>query len=471
MPGKGQKKERPFVGRPDDPLALSIVADAMIERLRVRNYSPNTLKSHRINLDSFLEWCHLRAIGSAAEVTPAILENFQRWLYHFRKPDGQPLGFTTQHGRLQTVRFLFQWLARSRLLPYNPASEIELPRVHKRLPKHVLTAEEADRIISQPDLDSPLGLRDRAILEVLYSSGMRRSELVALRLYDVDLDHGTLRIRKGKGGRDRVLPLGERACHWTQKYLLEVRPFFVVEPDEGVLFINHYGEQMHPNFLGRRVREYIDQANIGKAGSCHLFRHAMATLMLENGADIRYIQQMLGHANLETTEIYTHVSIRKLKDIHTATHPSARMKKRESGAIEWRDAAEDASSETTPVSEPIEISAPVSPDNEPEPLARNPVLPSGKTINHRSPVLNRMRKAGQWAVPYKKEIRQQKSGSQSGSSRGGERWDEEEDQRLIRTYDEGTSLDEIAARHGRSRLSVWRRVRHLAKTGRIEKRY
>ncbi len=394
------KKERPFVGNPNDPLALSIVADALIERLRIRNYSENTLRSHRISLDCFLEWCHLRAIASAAEVTPSILENFQRWLYHFRKPDGQPLGFVTQNGRLQTVRFLFQWLARSRLLPYNPASEIELPRVHKRLPKHVLTAEEADRIINQPDLDSPLGLRDRAILEVLYSSGMRRSELVKLKLYDVDLDRGTLRIREGKGGKDRILPLGERACHWTQKYILDVRPFFVVEPDEGVLFINHYGEMMHPNFLGRRVREYIDQANIGKGGSCHLFRHAMATLMLENGADIRYIQQMLGHANLETTEIYTHVSIRKLKDIHMATHPSAKMQKRPNLEWDWSDEEKPTppppSTEPSPTSE-IVVASP--PKSEPEALPWNPFLPSGKTMNHRSPVLNKMRRTTRWSRP------------------------------------------------------------------------
>lgn len=399
------KKERPFVGNPQDPLALSIVADALLERLRIRNYSDNTIKSHRINLDCFLEWCHLRALGSAAEITPAILENFQRWLYHFRKPDGEPLGFVTQNGRLQTIRFLFQWLARSRLLPYNPASEIELPRVHKRLPKHVLTAEEADRIISQPDLESPLGLRDRAILEVLYSSGMRRSELVKLRLYDVDLDRGTLRIREGKGGKDRVLPLGERACYWTQKYILDVRPFFVVAPDDGVMFINAYGEMLHPNFLGARVRLYIEQANINKSGSCHLFRHAMATLMLENGADIRYIQQMLGHANLETTEIYTHVSIRKLKDIHSATHPSAKMKKRPAND-EWDWSAEEKPAgapavDAPPMSETVqtEIVVPTPPKEESEPKPWNPFLPSGKTMNHRSPVLNKMRQTTRWSRP------------------------------------------------------------------------
>lgn len=146
------KKERPFVGNPQDPLALSIVADALLDRLRIRNYSDNTIKSHRINLDCFLEWCHLRALGSAAEVTPAILENFRRWLYHFRKPDGEPLGFVTQNGRLQTIRFLFQWLARSRLLPYNPASEIELPRVFRQPLMHaVLNKMRQTTRWSRPD--------------------------------------------------------------------------------------------------------------------------------------------------------------------------------------------------------------------------------------------------------------------------------------------------------------------------------
>lgn len=144
----------------------------------------------------------------------------------------------------------------------------------------------------------------------------------------LDLDRGTIFIRLGKGKRDRVVPIGERAIAWLQKYLADVRVWFACDPDEGFVFLTHRGASLSRNQLTHLVHEYVTHADIGKKGSCHLFRHAMATTMLENGADIRYIQQMLGHRSLETTEIYTHVSIRKLKEIHTMTHPAGRVETR-----------------------------------------------------------------------------------------------------------------------------------------------
>jgi integrase/recombinase XerD len=155
---------------------------------------------------------------------------------------------------------------------------------------------------------------------------MRRMELASLKLYDLDLERGTVMIRLGKGKKDRMIPIGSRALAWIDKYVVEVRPALVREPDDGTLFLSNLNEAFTPNRLTQLVREYIDAAQLGKRGSCHLFRHTMATLMLENGADIRFIQQMLGHAELSTTQIYTQVSIRKLKEIHTLTHP-ARLEK------------------------------------------------------------------------------------------------------------------------------------------------
>jgi integrase/recombinase XerD len=129
-------------------------------------------------------------------------------------------------------------------------------------------------------------------------------------------------VRQGKGKKDRMIPIGERAIRWIDRYVTEVRPGLVLEPDEVTLFLSNLGESFSPNRLTQMVREYVDAAQINKRGSCHLFRHTMATLMLENAADIRFIQQMLGHAELSTTQIYAHVSIRKLKEIHSATHPA-----------------------------------------------------------------------------------------------------------------------------------------------------
>lgn len=183
-------------------------------------------------------------------------------------------------------------------------------------------------MLAQADLNDPIGLRDRAILEVLYSTGIRRREVVELSICSLDRDRGTLFIRKGKGRKDRIIPIGERAMAWVEKYVQEVRPKLAMEPDEGILFLTGEGEAVTPGHLTDQVSAYIEKAGIGKKGSCHLFRHTMATLMLEGGADIRFIQQMLGHESLNSTQLYTRVSIRKLKEIHTATHPGARLARR-----------------------------------------------------------------------------------------------------------------------------------------------
>ena len=170
-----------------------------------------------------------------------------------------------------------------------------------------------------------MGLRDRTMLEAFYSTGIRRMEMANLKLFDLDAERGTIMVRQGKGKKDRMVPIGERALAWAAKYLADARPKLVQEPDDGTLFLTNLGEPFSPNRLTQLVREYVERAELGKTGACHLFRHTMATLMLENGADVRYIQEMLGHAELSTTQIYTQVSIRRLKEIHTATHP-ARLK-------------------------------------------------------------------------------------------------------------------------------------------------
>jgi integrase/recombinase XerD len=152
-------------------------------------------------------------------------------------------------------------------------------------------------------------------------------EMATLNLFDLDSERGTLIVRQGKGKKDRMIPIGERAVAWCQLYLDEVRPSLVYGEDLGTLFLTRRGEVFTPDRLTQMVTRYVEEADIGKRGSCHLFRHAMATLMLEGGADIRFIQEMLGHANLATTQIYTQVAIQKLKEIHSATHPGARLKR------------------------------------------------------------------------------------------------------------------------------------------------
>ncbi|HEY6457991.1 MAG TPA: site-specific tyrosine recombinase XerC [Steroidobacteraceae bacterium] len=308
-----------------DPQGLAAFVMRYLEWLRVHNYAGPTVESREVYLGYFVAWCTERGIATPREVTKPILERYQRSLYQWRKKDGSPLSFRGQHARLVPVRALFKWLTRQNHLLYNPASELELPRLEHRLPKHVLTISEVEQVMRTVDLTEPTGIRDRAILEVLYSTGIRRRELIGLALFDFDRERGTVMIRLGKGKKDRMIPVGDRAMEWVDRYQHQVRPDLVVGREIAhlaTLFLTHTGEPFTPNRLTQLVRRYVQAAELGKSGSCHLFRHTMATLMLENGADIRYIQAMLGHAELSTTQIYTQVSIRKLKQIHTATHPA-----------------------------------------------------------------------------------------------------------------------------------------------------
>jgi integrase/recombinase XerD len=339
MPRRGGRaRRRAPVGDPGDPHGLAAWRGRYLEWLRSHNYSEATVGNRESYLTLFCAWCEDRGLMRPNEITKPILERYQRHLYHHRKPNGQPLSFRSQYSRLIPVRALFKWLARQNVLLYNPASELELPRLEHRLPKHVLTASEAEAVLSQPDTNDPLGVRDRAILETLYSTGMRRMEVVNLGLFDLDLERGTLMVRQGKGKKDRMVPIGERAAAWIEKYRADVRHQLVMEPDEGVLFLTAEGLRFSPNGMTALVRGYVVAAELGKRGACHLFRHTMATLMLEGGADIRFIQQMLGHVKLETTQIYTQVSIRQLKQIHTATHPGAKLEGRRAHATAEGDA-------------------------------------------------------------------------------------------------------------------------------------
>jgi integrase/recombinase XerD len=304
----------------DNPMQGHIAA--YLEWWRTTGHREQGVRIKEKSLRRFVAWAHERGLRSVTEVTLPILERYQRYLYHFRKPDGTPLAFTSQQLLLVPLKSWFKWLTRSRYILYNPASELVLPRKPARLPVHVLTVQEVEHVLNQTDATSAWGVRDRAILETLYSTGVRRSELAALAVFDWDRARGAVTVRQGKGGRDRVVPIGDRAAAWLGKYLDEVRPTLSREPDDGTLFLTDYGERFEKNRLGDLVRRYLDWGGVQAQGSCHLLRHACATHMLENGADIRFIQALLGHADLASTQIYTNVSILKLKEIHAATHPA-----------------------------------------------------------------------------------------------------------------------------------------------------
>ncbi len=323
MPRKKRNVSSPQPARyPIDHNGITPYLNRFIEWTLAMGLMPRTAEIRQRTLTQFVYWCDERGIHTPQDVTRPILERYRRYLYHYRKTNGEPLSFASQQQRLSPIKAFFKWLTKENHILYNPASELELPKVHRKLPKHLLTHEEVERILKQTELHGELGIRDRAIIETLYSTGIRRNELSHLKLYDVDTRNGTVMVREGKGKKDRMVPLGQRACTWVDRYTNDIRPGLVMEPDEGWLFLHEFGEPLHKNRLTDLVKKYIDAAGIDKPGACHIFRHTMATLMLDNGADIRHIQMILGHSQLSTTEIYTQVSIRKLKEVQARTHPA-----------------------------------------------------------------------------------------------------------------------------------------------------
>jgi integrase/recombinase XerD len=322
MPRKGDRKEKPISGDTNDPRSLGSLLRTYLAALEMRNYSPATIDKYRRLLNQFVEWAEERSLQHPVEVTRPILERYQRHLYNYRTKKDKRLSFNDQHQRLSALRSWFKWLAQQRHVLHNPASELELPKLAHRLPKHVLNVQEAEAILDTTNVSQLFGLRDRAMLETLYSTGIRRMELINLQLYDVDHERGVLAVRLGKGQKDRVVPIGARALAWTAKYIAEARPDLITDENETTLYLTKFGESFSASSLSQLVGNYVNEAATGKTGSCHLFRHTMATLMLENGADVRYIQAMLGHAKLDTTQIYTRVAITKLKQVHENTHPA-----------------------------------------------------------------------------------------------------------------------------------------------------
>jgi len=305
---------------------LAVHIRKFLSWLTVTNHSSFTIKNRRTMLSVFYAWCTNRGIVSATEVTRKTLEQYRRYLFHRTKPDGSSLTSTTQSQYLVAVRVFFAWLQNNDLILVNPSAELDLPRAEFVLPKKILTPAQVEKVMAQPDCSTLKGIRDRAMLEVLYSSGIRRNELVHIDLDDVNLDKRLLFIRQGKGGKDRVVPIGSRACTSLDRYIHEVRPSYVRKHSPNIMFLTYFGTPINPDVVTRMVKDYINKAGIESGGSCHVLRHSMATSMLENGADIRYIQSILGHTSLDSTQIYTRVSIMKLKEVHSRTHP-ARLKK------------------------------------------------------------------------------------------------------------------------------------------------
>lgn len=292
---------------------------------RARGQSDATIHSKRLLLAQFKDWCVTQGVHRPSDLDIEELEGYRRHLYQYRKPcNGEPLSLSTQVQRLIAVTTFLKRLYYFRVIHSNFFEYFELPRIPRRLPMDVPDGDELEIVLKQTLVKGRMGLRDRAILEVYNATGIRRSELANLDVRDVDFKYQLLNIRKGKGNRDRRVPIAQRALDWLAKYLKEFRPQLATLESGNALFINQSGKRLSNHKLTDLVGGYIRRSGVRDKGACHVFRHASATNMLRGGADIRYVQEMLGHQHISSTQLYTHVAIGDLSRVYKETHPAAK---------------------------------------------------------------------------------------------------------------------------------------------------
>jgi integrase/recombinase XerD len=311
---------------------MDLLLARFVEAMTAWSWSKRTIPGYAQNVRVFLDWLEAETDAtSMAEVTPELVASYQVALLATETPRGGPLAVGTQHTRLTILKTFFRYLAREGKLLTNPAASLQLPKKRRPLPQANLTAKEAIRLIESIDTTTPVGLRDRSIVEVLYSTGIRNAELRSLTLSDLDPADETLTVRAGKGGKDRVVPLGPVAASVLSDYVAQARPKLLKglrwrRRPKGVthLFVSQWGFPLHAPAVINVVKRAATRAGIKKPIAPHRLRHACATHMLKGGADIRHIQKLLGHASLQTTQLYTHVAISDLKAVHRRFHPRER---------------------------------------------------------------------------------------------------------------------------------------------------
>jgi len=277
-----------------------------------KGLSEHSLSNYRRDLRQFMQWLVGQA-GDPAQTTRAHLYDY---LAHQHQ---KGLSATTVARQLSALRGFYRWMVDQQHMAENPAALIERPKTPQTLPS-TLTEAEVEALLQAPDTEDPLGVRDKAMLEVLYASGLRVTELVSLTTAQVDLRRGVVRI-VGKGNKERLVPLGEEALDWLQRYLHAARPLLPGAANNGVVFPGPSGKHLTRQAFWYRVKQLAQQADIQKPLSPHTLRHAFATHLLNHGADLRVVQLLLGHSSVSTTQIYTHVASERLKKLHSEHHP------------------------------------------------------------------------------------------------------------------------------------------------------
>ncbi len=278
-----------------------------------RGLSPNTVSAYRRDLAGFSEFLKKRKLSNIQQIKRTQVMD------HLMQLKDQGLKATSVARKLAAIKMWFRFLVNERMIGEDPTSVLESPRTWKTLPD-VLGLEEVTRLIGKPNFHRTQGIRDRAVLELLYATGMRVSEVAGLSLKDLHLDMGFVRC-VGKGNKERIVPIGKQATQAISMYLKKARPKLDKGKQPGALFLSRTGTRLSRQMIWNLIRQYAKAARIKKHITPHTLRHSFATHLLERGADLRVVQELLGHANIATTQIYTHVDQGRLKKIHQQFHP------------------------------------------------------------------------------------------------------------------------------------------------------
>ncbi len=296
--------------------SVALLVERYLQHLSQKGYAATTGTLYRRYHDEFLRYLQEdERLDDLKQVDRQVIARYQGYLYSEKRE----LSVASQSHRLVALRGLFKWFEREGILFHDPTMQIELPRKPKRLPRDIFKEDEIRQLLNAVETDSKLGLRDKAILELLYTTGIRSGELANLTLYDLQNENGTLSVRAGKGNKDRVVPVGEVAMAYLEEYLERGRRRFRDADKLSWLFISLRGTQV--KYAASIVQKYAKRAGLKRRTSAHMIRHTIATHMLRNGAPIRVLQELLGHKKLDTTQVYAQVEILDLKKVHKKTHP------------------------------------------------------------------------------------------------------------------------------------------------------
>jgi integrase/recombinase XerD len=306
---------------------FDVLTNRYRQQLEILNFSPQTWRTQSSHLRQFQRFLAEIQIADVQAVTSAMLHDFQRWLFHEPTPQGTMRHVTSQNRNVSTVRSFFAFLHEEGIIAHNPAKNLEHAREPETLPRNVLTPQEARKIIERPDLGTHIGYRDRTILEVLYATGIRKAELMGLTLADVNLEEELLRVNGGKGSKDRVVPLTQIACSFLENYIKGIRPVMLAGRATDRLFISLRRHPISRNAVGGLVEKYARLAGVKKHVTCHLWRHSCATHLVKNRANLRHVQEIMGHRSLATTERYLHLTITDLKAAHRKFHPREMLRR------------------------------------------------------------------------------------------------------------------------------------------------